>query len=700
MANFATKAQEIPSAGIGQQQIVQGQTASTLQGLDKAVGIAASGLSTLGQIAGKKQAESIVNQSAQQALAINKSDVAKYDSFAQQSPETAGKTDSNFIDSYNQFKKQNPELEISKQDFETLRTAKGQGKLTGTAVEMFAAAKAREAIRRNPFLANPIRQAASNLLGFNVETAGAKFIIDQLNTQAHQRSSGATYIDKINEKAVGIATYTGGDPKDIAKDLVEHDAAISRKEALDAKLAVQGYATERDIVNQTQVDRTSRLNDIKHRLQAWQTQNPGQKITIEDIQQQINLDKTSYLDNLLSDYENKNMLTNDLAEVARKRTDEIYKDVQDYFTLGDPVARTQALVKGMNVSAEYLAATHFQPWFVMSKVNEGFANKVLDIMNSSRSPEQFQALLKEFPALKSLGDINDVKAFTFDAINYWRDPTSALPATQEDMKDAKKSEGAQTYWGAHRGELPEEGKDALTDFLRKEGKNIRATDILSKNEGNATDKERGYYLSQFKATKTTAPYVISEGLFNSNGFELQFSREKDQFVLAPQPGIAAKMSEEQATAISDQMQKLNIHYKGLKNGWDKDAKTSPEIFVRDTISAIDSNMKAKMEDINKIFGDPQFQKDWTDLQQRLNSPIDTQSIYPETQSIGDKTIEKAVNALSPIQPLVRPLTIANTLYQTEQKAEIRKQLFDEFLKKYPQLGVDGFNLYKRLTGAK
>lgn len=553
---------------IGQQRIVQEQGPTVGAIASNAIQQGAATVDMVGDIYAKNEANALVNETIEEVDAA----IAAAEQGAKE----------------NVFTKKTPEdLAVNNDEWTMIQNAVASGAMSQEKARLIASSRLRTRIAEQPLFADKLRQAASGVLGFNIESEAARQYFAALPTQAslNSGSSRQTYQQKIDEQATAIANTIGVDFETARRTLVTADYAEQQKSALSSQLQMGAITAQQYTSGMEVEDQKTAFATIMGEVRAFEAEN-GQPIDSVAFNRTLEQRKQTYIEQFNAGWTEANGTLNSpeytrALSAINQRYDQYKEEIEriGFDNLSAiQLERTERARQALG--DQYFAETKF--------IRETFGDRVAsDIVNMAGwSESQRELHLSRSPQLRQAWDI-----FSGDNQKFTQAMTGAATKL---MSGQPLSETEQLFVDDIAMNInrngSDEAKDALVDGMFRSGLPWKGLSNISSNSPRLETAERKQYfktmfeqdleptLKQFAAEMTSSPAFRWE--VDSSGKLMVISDNPAGGLPSVAPGgLITNPAEQQRDIIAfnrakQVADKINLFAEGLNNGWSRELNTS------------------------------------------------------------------------------------------------------------------------------
>lgn len=128
-------------------------------------------------------------------------------------------------------------VKMAQEEWDMLSQAVRSGQMNQTTAELVASAGVRKRIAKEPLFARQMRQAASSVLGFNIESKGAQEYFNSFPTRAELAANNKNkYLSDMRDKAAARAPALGMDTDTLLTEMLHADARADQLDSIKNEL--------------------------------------------------------------------------------------------------------------------------------------------------------------------------------------------------------------------------------------------------------------------------------------------------------------------------------------------------------------------------------------------------------------------------------------------------------------------------------
>jgi hypothetical protein len=604
-SNFIQSSQLSPIQGsAGQQSVVQNQGPTAGEAINNAINAGAAAFDTAGTIYAKNQAQSLVNdelENVDSAIAI---------------AERKAK-DENFVEPTN--------LPVSGDEFKVIEAAVRSGAMSREKARLVASSRLRTRISEQPFFADKLRQAASNVVGFNIQSEPAQQYFASLPTDAQLAGGGRQTIQqKWMEEAQAIAaSMPGVSAESIYRHKAQTEFGKMSKERIIAEREAGLWNDQQAFTRFNQVNSGVRFGNVMGGI--LQVAEADGSIKMEKAEQVLAQAKALEIQEL------EQMWTGDQTSTefqrARQTIEQSYDDIMEVAESVGFDKLQQIKIDRANNAREILGNELFGPIKLLSQnLGSEIAGQAMETFANITDPARLEAMLRSNPALGEagviLGNETAIKKFGDKVSDVYRSiamgrpiPADGAPGTPG--SDAGGSGGpsydavANTVFAEMFKSGPE-GEKAALDYMREQGMQIKPISMLSqKAPGRAHPDSLKYFKTMYDTTLPEITSQFARVVAENPNLEWTINNQGIIELQEPQPvstGTGGRAMREDIRATQraqrgyDQARELvdhiNLYGEAVDKGWGTVANTNPQLLQRTLSEQVDRGVLQAAQQFN------------------------------------------------------------------------------------------------------
>lgn len=562
----------------GQQQVIQSTQPNPGEALTTLSNTVAKTYDTAGTVYARNKSEEIVSEelgNVETAIALAE-DKRKNEDFVR--PEN---------------------LPVSDDEFTMIEGAVRSGAMTQNRARLIASSRLRSRIAEEPFFADKLRQAASSLIGFNIESEQARQYFASFNQGA---GSGAkTQQQKWWDQAQAESVALGVPAEDIYRQIAQEsyysrdkDIAVARKEA--------GIASDVETFGElnskaSAMDFGSILGNMKL---AFQENGSVDEQAASQIITQAKAARLAELDQIFDDP------TSTEYQRAQSVIETRFQSYSDFVkSVGFDTLNTLKIERVKRAN-EILGNDMFRlEKFVIQNLGSDAFTQTMDIISSVTDPSRLEAIFRGSPtagkiaalsgnetALKSfgkqLGDIYMKIARGQQIGTQTETGEGGSENSDTGMTDSEVAEGILAEMMRSGGE----SEDGALKYMEEQGMEIKPVSMLiQKNPNRATESSKEYFKTMFNNTMPQLTQQLGQVLAENPNLEWSIDEKGIISVTQPQPRTDIRgtraMNEDMRrvqrqmrgyNAANELIQHINLYGEGVNKGWGKVVgTTAPEL---------------------------------------------------------------------------------------------------------------------------
>src|SRR5690554_879215 len=514
---------------------------------------------TAGNIYGQNRAESLVEEEIEQ--------IDKARAIAESGEFTAGDAV--------------PEsLKLDQREWDMLSTAVQSGTMSREKARLIAGSRLRSRIAEEPFFADRMRKAASGVLGFNIESEGARQYFASFPTEGEiGQGGGKTQQDKWWDQAEAISAANGIPADKIYKQIA---AAEYGKYVMD--IAQQ----ERDAGIITDQEAFTTFNREQSKLAFT-----GIIGAAQQIYQQEGAVKEEQMERIIA--ESMNSEINQLAQLwkgdqssseyqrAAKVIEDRYEGYRTFVkSVGFDALQQIAVDRNARERELFTDKTMTDVKIINEAAGQEGVKAYFNYISPLTNATQKAQMLQRFPLLKRFVDL---EGMTPDAVAERLKDTASRVASKQPLKQEDEGfVGAVATDMHNQAETPEE-KTSLFDYLIKEGLKTTGLSIIAGQSPNRTSTEnvqsaKRAYQEDIEPLLTQLGREVEQWGSDVNRFgmpalEVRLNEAGDIEVFSQRP---MSLPQGKLNELKQNVAYINQFNKMHKNGWSEVLGESPETY--------------------------------------------------------------------------------------------------------------------------
>lgn len=476
MARLTQEAPQVSSVGIGNQQVVQNTSptmgdifAQGIKGTENMVNVAAS-------MYAENQAESIVNASIE--------DIEAAQGAVQDWMEVP--------ESFRAAEVNREGLNVDDSEFKLIEAAVRSGGMTRDRARLIASSRLKARIAEAPFAAEQLRQAASNIVGFNIQSEPARQYFAAFPERGS--SSSQTALQKLQDEAQAISTLTGAPIDYVMGQMGQRELAKLNQEATN-ELAQLGLITSAEAASRFhQDDAKSAIGDIF--VEIARAREAGETIDNVLVGNAIRMRKELSLRNFDAAYTAAGgIIGSEDYQRQRKTFDDRYNGFNDMIEAVGFDNLTQIGLDRVNRWIEGEAQENFSDLMILSRGAGQQVAADLVALKTNTNPTQLQSLIQRNPVLGRAFEFMDSD---YDVFRQKMNSVSTQVFTGGDVapEDELLADGIRAQEFATGSE---EGRQHIFKLLADEGREIKALSLsTTRRAAAASEDERNLYKLEYE----------------------------------------------------------------------------------------------------------------------------------------------------------------------------------------------------------
>lgn len=574
MATNLTQSQQLSQipGSAGQQSVVQDRSPTLGEGLQRLTKAATNAYDAAGTIYAKNRSEEIVNEelgNIEQSIAIAE----------------RMRDDEDFV---------RPDLlPTSDPEFDLIHGAVLNGSMTREKARLIASSRLRTRISEQPFFADKLRQAASEVVGFNIQSEPARQYFASFQTEAQLRSGSAkTQQQKWMDEAQAISVTMPGVPvEEIYRQLAQASYAETRKQfaANRKELGLIDDMEEFNEVNaeNSAIDFGSILGNFK---QIFEQNGSVDEQAATQILSQAKAARMAELDQIFQDQTSTEYQRAQQAIESRFQNYADFVESVGFDTLNqlriDRVKRANEILGDKLWPMEKLIVqnlgsdTFTQTLELISSVTD--PSRLETVFRSSPITGKVAAILGNKTAMKSFGD---QIAEAYGNIAQGNQPQDNTPNQETGMTDTEVTEAILQKMFQDGGS----SEEGAVEYMNQNGLNTKAVSMISqKAPGRASEGSKEYFKTMYNSTLPQFTERLGQVLAANPNLEWNINENGEFIIQQPQPNPEARggrAMQEDIRRVQREMRgynqaqelatHINLYGQGIAKGWGNVVGTTP-----------------------------------------------------------------------------------------------------------------------------
>lgn len=564
----------------GRQQVVQANEPNPANLMGSLADTAAKTYDTAGTVYAKNKSEEIVNEelgNVEAAIGMAEDKMQ----------------DEDFVQPKN--------MPVTDDEFTMIEGAVRSGAMTREKARLVASSRLRSRIAEEPFFADKLRQAASNLVGFNIESEPAQQYFASFRTAASMASGAKTQQQKWWDQAEAESVALGVPAEDIYRQIAQEsyytrdkELAIARKEA--------GLADDVETFGElnakaSAMDFGSILGNMKAIFQengSVDEQAASQVIT------QAKAARLAELDQIFDDP------TSTEYQRAQQAIESRFQSYTDFVTSVGFDTLNELKIERVKRANEILGNEMFRlEKLIIQNLGSDAFTQTIDLLANTTDPSRLETVFRGSPTMGKIaalaGNQTALKSFGKQLAGiYEKIATGQAIGTQGggDQEGAANPETGITDTEAAEGVLAEmmraggESEDGALKYMEEQGMQVKPVSMLiQKNPNRATPDSKEYFKTMFNETMPQLSQQLGQVLAENPDLEWTIDDKGMISVTQPQPRTdiqGTRAMNEDMRRVQRQMrgynaadqliQHINLYGEGVNKGWGKVVgTTAPEL---------------------------------------------------------------------------------------------------------------------------
>lgn len=562
---------QIPGSA-GQQQVIQDQSPTLGDAISNTIGRAQQVYDTAGDIYAQNKSRSIAKEELEnidKAVSIAEKS-AREDEFV--APE---------------------ELPVSDAEFKVIEGAVRSGAMSREKARLLASSRLRTRISEEPFFANKLRQAASQVVGFNIESEQARQYFASFQTEAQLAQGGKNkYLSDINDRAVAYSQYLGTDFEETRAQLLKADRIEQQKDMLEnmkemGQISANEWANER-----TKMDNAQAFEFVLTELKTLQ--NEGESVDNVVVNSTLETRKQMHLTELRNGYEG------DINSAEFKSiVDSVNARYEGYKGLIEDIG-VDKLNKVRIDRAAQLRTLRGDEMFADIKLireaaGEGGVQAYFETMSGNLNATQRDQLFRNFPLLKR---IDSLVNSTDEELQKRLATTTTKVLTDGDLNDDDREVIDPVVKNIYdQGE--EETQTKLIEKLQKDGMKYKGLSlVVNKNPRDASVDNVKYGKMMYEEELPSLTAKVGSLFAQSEDLDL-VKKDNGEFLAvirsSTRQGPGARqlrdIDMERHAQAQELVEKINVYKRAIDKGWGNTFGTTMENFSMDVAKQVEDNKR-------------------------------------------------------------------------------------------------------------
>lgn len=605
----------------GRQQVIQDTSPTLGSAISGAIDAATGAYDAAGTIYAKNQAQSLVGEELENvdsAIAIAEKKAADEDFVA---PD---------------------DMPVSSSEFTVIENAVRSGAMSREKARLLASSRLRTRIAEQPMFADKLRQAASQVVGFNIQSEPAQQYFAAFQTNAQLAQNGVNdYRNKLMQEASAKAPIFGVTTEEMYKELVMRDEIGARKEAALARQDLEGADNIETFTEINQENSKIRFTNI---LGTFKEQF-GESGSVDEAAAEIILAEAEAQE--LAELEQ--IWTGDQTSTefgrARDTISASYDQIRDY---ADAVGYDNLNKIGIQRAKDARTMLGDELFSTEKMLAENLGQQVssqaFETLANITQPSRLEQMFRSNPTLGRVGAIlgnpTATKAFGGQMSEVYKKIAGGQPIEDQvnEQTGVNDADVADTVLADMFSNAGEEGENAAINYLKEQGREIKPLSLLvTKAPGRATEDSKKYFQAQFKNSVPVVADRLATVLATNPALEWEITDSGKIEIVQPQPSQDVRggramqedirRTQRQMAAYNqaqEQAEHLNLYADGISKGWGSVVESSPGEYRRSLAEMVDSgflkqsNVFASEAQSFVLEGDIESAKDQFSNLQRTN----------------------------------------------------------------------------------
>jgi len=529
-----------------------------------------------------------------------------------------------------------------------LESGVNQGKISRESARLRVADIVTKGIQESPLFADKMRSAATNLLGFNPESAAVQSYFGAFETNAQIQAANNKPLTKRQQAIQDYKIATGGTTAEAIEFIAKTETTQRQRDYNDARLEndsmVEREWADKEAVSLAEEGAVNMFSTL------GQMAAQGEEVNQTTWENSILRAEEAELQTLRTRAvaAGKPLSADGIAR-ARQVIKDSYQSVRDFSAIADTdFLRGEGLKRLTNLHKVYAADALPMFTFLHNSYGDRTAGRYIDLINKANGdPQQLRNLLSVSPALQPIADVlegengiarfSDVMSTTIRAM---QNPTTKL--NPEQMAAAQliaQQTGIQETDS-------DKAKEAVTDLFENNNNTEAATSvILGASQELATEKQKKLAKSQWDLVAGTVPARIIDAIESHNTNSLT---QRGARVVAGDKGLKLVFTDgsgNQKQAVGhpawDSVQEINKYLRSTTRGWSEslgiaDPRSQMESFANRINNTLDGSVEAR-EAEKKAFEDARAARQAQSTQAR---DLGTAQPLPTADALRDQKMQR------------------------------------------------------------
>src|SRR5690554_766747 len=514
---------------------------------------------TAGNIYGQNRAESLVEEEIEQ--------IDKARAIAESGEFTAGDAV--------------PEsLKLDQREWDMLSTAVKSGTMSREKARLIAGSRLRSRIAEEPFFADRMRKAASGVLGFNIESEGARQYFASFPTEGEiGQGGGKTQQDKWWDLAEAISAGNGVPPDKVYRQIVAVEYGKQQKELALQKQEAGIISSQQAFTEFNQKNSETAFTGIIG-LAQQQFAEVG-SVKEEDMERIIANTEAIEINELASIWKE------DQSSAEYSRAVSVIKDRYNTYrtfvkSVGYDTLMQVALSRNKNEREMFTDKTMSDVKIINEAAGQEGVKAYFNYISPLTNATQQAQMLQRFPLLKRFVDLEGMTPD--DVAERLKDTASRVASKQPLKQEDEGFVGPVTTDMHNQAETPEE-QTSLLDYLIKEGLKTTGISIIAGQAPSKTSTEN-IQTAKRAYQEDIAPLLTQLGReveqwgsdvnrFGVPAIEVRLNEQGDIEVFSQRP---LSLPQGKLNELKQNVAYINQFNKMHKNGWSEVLGESSETY--------------------------------------------------------------------------------------------------------------------------
>ena len=627
---------QIPGSA-GQQQVVQDRSPLVGKAISNLANQAVKAYDTAGTIYAKNTAQSLVNEE------LENIDAAV--SLAEKSA-----TDDEFI--------KPDDMPVSDDEFTMIEQAVRSGAMSREKARLIASSRLRTRISEQPFFADKLRKAASNVVGFNIQSEPAQQYFAAFATEAQLSGGGQTQQQKWWDQAQAISAAMPGVPvESIYQQIAQESYAETQKNLLESQQSAGAITSQQRFSEINRLNSDIDMGSVLGSAKAIFEQNGSVKEQeFSQIITQVKNTRLAEVDQIFTDH------TSTEYQRARQAIEDRFTGISEFV---DSVGFDTLNQLGIDRAKRARTMLGDELFAVEKLITENLGTETfgqaMELFSNITDPAQLEPILRSMPTVGKVGAIlgneTAVKRFGQQVLGTYK----KLATGQEVGTDRDPQTGVTEEETANLILREMFGKGGATEsqaleIMKEQGMETKPVSmIVQKAPGRATADSREYFKTMYETALPQKTEELGQLLAANPDLEWSIAPNGRVEIQPPRagdprgPGGRRLETSERLAGLErayDQAQELtthiNLYADGIDKGWGTEVKRNAQMHRKNISETLDTGWMRQAEVIGNETRDLIFEGDFAEAERQFGT---LQRIDPRWDSISFREFREAMNRL-------------------------------------------------------